>query len=98
MYVHALNCVDGDVTQDKTALPTPAGEEACALWYASDGQVLGYSFVVKLTTHTVYWGAVQVHSAKLDGSLEGEARRILWEEHRAFLIADEPDHDGEETA
>jgi hypothetical protein len=33
----------------------------------------------------------QEHSAKLEGSLEGEARQAYWDEMRSFHIKDEAD-------
>ena len=35
------------------------------------------------------------HSAKLDGSLEGEAREAYWKEVREFYTADEPEEETE---
>lgn len=38
-----------------------------------------------------YMSDRQVHSAKLEGSLEGEERQQWWDEQRQFKIKDEPD-------
>eukprot|EP00608_Synchroma_pusillum_P005526 CAMPEP_0198429728 /NCGR_PEP_ID=MMETSP1452-20131203/9272_1 /TAXON_ID=1181717 /ORGANISM="Synchroma pusillum, Strain CCMP3072" /LENGTH=228 /DNA_ID=CAMNT_0044150145 /DNA_START=37 /DNA_END=721 /DNA_ORIENTATION=- len=40
----------------------------------------------------------QVHSAKLEGSLTGEAREKYWEEQRAFFVVDEPDDEEHSAA
>lgn len=36
-----------------------------------------------------YFSDKKIHSAKLDGSLEGEERKKLWEELKKFLVVDE---------
>ncbi len=43
-----------------------------------------------------YMSDGQEHSAKLEGSLEGEARQAYWNEMRSFHIKDEVD-DPEDT-
>lgn len=67
----------------KDAVALPCGEDEGVIGDSHNGEV-----------HSLWYSSDgEVHSAKLEGSLEGDARERYWQEIREFYVVDSKDDD-----